>query len=813
MIMIETLNCIILCGGAGSRMGSAGTHKVCYDIHGKPAINRAIENYKKAGVGKFILVVGHMCGQVIETVGSEYPDVFFVYQHNPGGTGHAARIGLQAMRNANIQGPVLLTMGDKIVQPAVVQRLAADFERDAAAVTFAVAPKEYADNAGRVVTHDGVTAIREVADIKDAMQYHSDGASESGKALYVGDKLLDPFELEESVEYVNSSVYLFRQSPLARALKQLNSDNAQSEEYLTDVIEIISAEEDVSSVPCMEKDAIMSFNNPEELLEIRDYYRDAKKKLPTDPAQVKDLREWLGLFDTLPADFYDYLSRIYGDDSDFIGERTSKIKDVLKLFMRQYGPDRKVLIARAPGRINLMGRHIDHRGGNVNVMSINRETVMVASAREDDRIRIANTDDAFEPFEFSISEHVEDISWDSWEDYVNSDKTRRIVRQNAGSWVNYIKAAALRLQHEFSDMKLRGMDVAVTGDIPIAAGLSSSSAIVVAAVEAMVGLNELEVSVNGFVDLCGEGEWFVGSRGGSADHAAMKFAERGQVISMSFFPFEILSKSRFPEGYRLIIANSGIKAEKSDAARNQFNHRVACYELGMLLLKQSYRVEHLRDMTPENLSIPLDSIYKNLLEIPQSLSRKVMYDFFHKKHHPEIARIMSNHEGVKSYPLRAVILYGISECARARLCRELLQKGDIETLGRLMVISHEGDRVAEWNGDQYVEAGFQVDDEYLQSLIANIESEEANLENQPGSYFCSTPEIDFIVDTACSIQGVCGAQLSGAGLGGCAMILAESNSTENVKNALIESYYQPRSISPDITICNPVHGSGILQYE
>ena len=52
-----------------------------------------------------------------------------------------------------------------------------------------------------------------------------------------------------------------------------------------------------------------------------------------------------------------------------------------------------------------------------------------------------------------------------------------MVLQSAGDWVNYVKGAALRLQHRFPDRPLRGMDAFVIGNIPVGAGLSSSSAL------------------------------------------------------------------------------------------------------------------------------------------------------------------------------------------------------------------------------------------------------------------------------------------------------------------------------------------------
>ena len=54
----SNINCILLCGGKGTRMQSDTKHKVCFEIDGVPAIVRSLNNYKEAGIGRFVIVVG-----------------------------------------------------------------------------------------------------------------------------------------------------------------------------------------------------------------------------------------------------------------------------------------------------------------------------------------------------------------------------------------------------------------------------------------------------------------------------------------------------------------------------------------------------------------------------------------------------------------------------------------------------------------------------------------------------------------------------------------------------------------------------------
>src|SRR5205823_299941 len=132
---------------------------------------------------------------------------------------------------------------------------------------------------------------------------------------------------------------------------------------------------------------------------------------------------------------------------------------------------------------------------------------------------------------------------------------------------------------------LSGMDVVISSNIPVAAGMSSSSALVVATGEAAAALNNLDLMPRQFVNFCGEGEWFVGTRGGSADHAAMKFGSKGMVIHVKFHDFELLERVAFPASHRLVVCNSFVQAKKAAGARTVFNARVASYQLGLELVR------------------------------------------------------------------------------------------------------------------------------------------------------------------------------------------------------------------------------------
>ena len=146
----------------------------------------------------------------------------------------------------------------------------------------------------------------------------------------------------------------------------------------------------------------------------------------------------------------------------------------------------------------------------------------------------------------------------------------------------------------------------------------------------------------------------------------------------------------------------------------------------------------------------------------------------------------------------------------------LLESNQLEQIGRLMQISHDGDRIVSYRGGWAEKFSPSYSDAKLDRLIKNCSSNKpelvaaAQLWAQCGRYACSTAEIDYIVDLACAQPGVIGGQLAGAGLGGCAMILTNNDHVDALLTVLRNSYYKPRGLKPDLYVCKPVTGSGLI---
>ena len=126
----------------------------------------------------------------------------------------------------------------------------------------------------------------------------------------------------------------------------------------------------------------------------------------------------------------------------------------------------------------------------------------------------------------------------AWLAWLARSEVCAALAASRGAWTNYVKGAVFRLQRA-TDLPLCGMDVMAVGNIPVAAGLSSSSSVVVASMLALAAVNGLDLEPAELVPLSGEAEWFVGSRGGAGDQAAMLCSREGALTRLDFAPFGV----------------------------------------------------------------------------------------------------------------------------------------------------------------------------------------------------------------------------------------------------------------------------------
>ncbi len=221
-----------------------------------------------------------------------------------------------------------------------------------------------------------------------------------------------------------------------------------------------------------------------------------------------------------------------------------------------------------PGRIEVLGKHTDYGGGRSLLCAIERGIHTRAYPRATTLVRVRDTNSG-EAAEFELSPDV--IS-------------------APGHWSNYAITVARRIATNFSGPML-GADIVFASDLPFAAGASSSSALVIAIFLALSAVNDLPArseyrkNIRSQEDLAGylgavengldfkslRGNAGVGTFGGTEDHTAILCARPNSVVQYSFSPVTFERAIDLPAGYVFVVGTSGVVAEKTGAALEQYN--------------------------------------------------------------------------------------------------------------------------------------------------------------------------------------------------------------------------------------------------
>lgn len=249
-------------------------------------------------------------------------------------------------------------------------------------------------------------------------------------------------------------------------------------------------------------------------------------------------------------------------------------------FRATYGRPPHV-VAEAPGRVNLIGEHTDYNGGFVLPIAIDRTVAVAAAPRDGRLIRVRSLDlgqeDQFEP-----------------------DCVAPLPDQ---PWSNYIRGVAWALREEGG--RLGGSDLAVTGDVPQGAGLSSSAALAVSATAALACLSDREIDRRHLALLAQKAEnRFVGVQCGIMDQFAAALAQPGCALLIDCRSMET-QHVPLPPHIAIAVVDSKMPRRLGETEYNQ--RREECVRAAALLGLPSLRdadiarLEQARERMPDVL--------------------------------------------------------------------------------------------------------------------------------------------------------------------------------------------------------------------
>jgi galactokinase len=231
-------------------------------------------------------------------------------------------------------------------------------------------------------------------------------------------------------------------------------------------------------------------------------------------------------------------------------------------------------VATAPGRVNLIGEHTDYNNGFVLPVAINRQTVTVASLRDDSMLGLfSKNNDSF--IQVSLA---------------------TLAATKEHSWSNYSKGVVFELQKR--GHKLQGANLVINSDVPIASGLSSSAALEMATAYALLALNKISLPPQEIINVCHRAEFdFVGVHCGVMDQFISCIGKRGHALFLDCqsLAYEYVP---IPADVAFVVCDTSVGRQLAASEYNIRRQQCADGVRGLKTVLPS--IQTLRDVSHEN---------------------------------------------------------------------------------------------------------------------------------------------------------------------------------------------------------------------
>lgn len=456
-----------------------------------------------------------------------------------------------------------------------------------------------------------------------------------------------------------------------------------------------------------------------------------------------------------------------------------------KKFSSLYNAINPHFVARSPGRVNILGEHIDYSLYEVLPMAILSDVLVAVSTSSPNRgtqeanISISNIDsEKYYPAEFAIPSKG-DIEVDA----------------SNHSWSNYFKAgckgALELLRRKNPSFQPLNMSVLVDGNVPAGGGLSSSAAFVCASALAVLRAHgETSIIKKELVELAIVSERSVGVNSGGMDQSASVFSIRGDALSVSFSPelhAEAIAFPKLDPPITFMIAQSFVVSDKHVTAPECYNLRVVECTLAAEVLAQALDLTLPDDASP--LGRSLRTLQAEYFSTSKSKSSPDYSDPSYKKQLEQMLELTNQHltktTGYTRSDIASLLHISDDELSSRYLTKFPIRTTHFHLYLRAKHVLSEALRVLEFKSLLMTRP---PPSDLLPRLGALMNETQTSCREV---YDCSCPELDQLCEIARE-AGAYGSRLTGAGWGGCTVHLVPKEMVEVVKQAWVEKYYRKR---------------------
>lgn len=254
--------------------------------------------------------------------------------------------------------------------------------------------------------------------------------------------------------------------------------------------------------------------------------------------------------------------------------------DAVELFKKHF-QSMPSWVARAPGRVNLIGEHTDYNEGFVFPLAIDRAVWIAGRARNDGKVAVYSAD------------------YDAQDEFALDDISTPPEPSTEMSWIEYLKGVAWSLKG--AGYPLAGWEGVLIGDVPLGAGLSSSAALELATARAFGAVADFEWNPVKIALLAqnAENNW-VGMNCGIMDQLISSAGVEGQALLIDCRSLECTSVP-MPEGVAVVVLDTATRRGLVDSAYNE--RRAQCESIAA-----TFGVKMLRDVSCEEFQAKADSL-------------------------------------------------------------------------------------------------------------------------------------------------------------------------------------------------------------
>ncbi|KAJ2617589.1 galactokinase [Coemansia sp. RSA 1365] len=497
------------------------------------------------------------------------------------------------------------------------------------------------------------------------------------------------------------------------------------------------------------------------------------------------------------------LSSIYSLNVDAQTQRYARLTSA---FSHIYGnkPD---FVARAPGRVNIIGEHIDYCGFPVFPMAIALDTLIAVRANGTDRIHLANVDSQKYPArKFSSSGDIFEI-----------DST-------VHEWSNYFKCGYRSLFEHLGRRKGMGFDALLDGSVPAGGGLASSAAFVCATQLAVQRVNAIDLPQTELALVAAGAERYVGVNSGGMDQTASIMGCLDSALFIEFDPVLKATAVELPKSdpaLAFVIANTLVVSDKYVTAPVYYNLRVVETRIGALILAKHLGISNrptCRDVDPLTFKIVMDKYFSK---------KSCSDDGGGGDSKADSVEIWINRLGVMLEKVKEAFGTHSEGYTREEMALALnmtpaelsdkvhedqfpVHADRFKLLQRAQHVFSEAMRVVQFR--QICESD-DASTNYFQ-VLGDLMNQSQN--SCRDLFECSCVELDELCCIA-RRAGAFGSRLTGAGWGGCTVHLVPVSKVDDVKNALSQEYYGKRfpglsTAQVESTVFATVPGCGACYY-